>query len=49
MKVFFRIDGDEDPFDEVSKVPIYGVRWDIKTPPDIRNPCRTGDKQADLF
>lgn len=33
MKVFSRIDGDEDPFDHVSKVPVHGVRWDIKTPP----------------
>ncbi|KAI7368957.1 hypothetical protein KC354_g2288 [Hortaea werneckii] len=33
MKVFSRIDGDENPFDHVSKVPIHGVRWNIKTPP----------------
>ncbi|KAI7193512.1 hypothetical protein KC316_g3042 [Hortaea werneckii] len=33
MKVFSRIDGDEDPFDHVSKVPVHGVRRDIKTPP----------------
>ncbi|KAI7222380.1 hypothetical protein KC333_g1136 [Hortaea werneckii] len=32
MKVFSRIDGDEDPFDHVSKVPTNGVRWDISTP-----------------
>ncbi|KAI7487606.1 hypothetical protein KC351_g2551 [Hortaea werneckii] len=33
MKVFSRIDGDDDPFDHVSKVPINGVRWEINMPP----------------
>ncbi|KAI7534925.1 hypothetical protein KC331_g12297 [Hortaea werneckii] len=33
MKVFSRIDGDEDPFDHVSKLPVHGVCWDIKPPP----------------
>ncbi|KAI7281143.1 hypothetical protein KC345_g4296 [Hortaea werneckii] len=33
MKVFSRIDGDEDPFDHVSKVPINGVRWEMNMPP----------------
>ena len=33
LKVFSRIDGDDDPFDHVSKVPIHGVRWDIKPSP----------------
>ncbi|KAI7262009.1 hypothetical protein KC343_g4661 [Hortaea werneckii] len=33
MRVFSRIDGDDDPFDHVSEVPIHGVDWDIKIPP----------------
>ncbi|GAB1733172.1 hypothetical protein NU195Hw_g35t1 [Hortaea werneckii] len=33
MRVLSRIDGDDDPFDHVSKVPIHDVRWDIKIPP----------------